>query len=90
MELRVGIQLEKRLGGSTVGTGEESCCLGSEVLERGLAGWPGRWAVARHVCFRALTLGVRWTSSHVRTGLEGPGAEKTCSREIQASVEPLS
>lgn len=54
-----------------------------------LAGWQGRWVVARHVCFSALALGVRLTSLHVRTGLEGSGAEKTCSREIQATVEPL-
>lgn len=51
MELRLGIQLEKRLGGSTVGTGEESCWLGSEVLgERTWRGgqegglWPGMCA----------------------------------------------
>lgn len=43
MELPLGTQLEKRLEG-TVGTGKESCWLGSEVLGGDLAGWPGMCA----------------------------------------------
>lgn len=56
MGLLLGIQHEKRLRSSTVWNGEESCCLGSGVLqERGFGGMAGKMG-----CIQTCVLQLPW------------------------------